>query len=74
MAKDTLSRQIWWFFAVIYNFFFVPTESQVIKQVMKNVVILMQNQNLPQLFIDVNVQATNITKIYLPKTIIWSMD
>ena len=44
-----------------------PTESQDVKHFKKNVVILLQNQCLQQSFTESNMQAINITDIYLAK-------
>ena len=65
--ENTICQQKRIIMSAIYNFLFVPTGSQDIKQLKKNVAILILNQNLQQSFIESNVQANNITHIHLAK-------
>ena len=62
MEKETWSRQKRGIFLAIYNSVFGPTESQDVKQLIKNIAILRQNQNLQQSFIETNAQANIITQ------------
>ena len=55
------------FLATILNFPFSPTESQTVKQSKKNVVILMENQDLHSYPIEANARALIITTIHLTK-------
>ena len=67
MANDTISRQKWGFFSAIGSFCFGTSESKDIKKVKKNVAILLQNQNIQQLFVETIAQVTNITQIHSAK-------
>ena len=67
MANNTTLRQKRGIVSAIYSFLFGPYKSQDVKQMKKNVTILIDNQNLQQSFIEINAQANNITLIPLAK-------
>ena len=54
-------------FSAIFNFLFCPTESKTVKQIKKNMAILMENQNLQQSLVETITKANNIIKIHLVK-------
>ena len=52
-------------FFTLFNFLSGPEERQTVKQLKKNVVILMEIQNLQQSLLKTNAKAINITKCHL---------
>ena len=67
MTNGIISRQKKGIFSAIYNFLFGLTDSHDVKQLKKNVAILMQNQNLQQSLKGMSIQASNVTCIHLAK-------
>ena len=66
MVNNAISRNRS-IFLEIYNLLFAPTESQGVKQLKKNVAILMQNQKLQQSLVETNVQTNHTSRIHLAK-------
>ena len=65
--KNNTTRQRRGSISAICNFLFSPIGSQDIKELEKNIAILIQNQNLQQPFIESNAKGNNITCIHLTK-------
>ena len=64
IANET-SRHKRGLFLTIFNFLFGPLENQTVKQLEKNVAILMENQNLQQSVLEAHAKALNITTMHL---------
>ena len=54
-------------FSTILDSLFSPTESQTIKQLKKNVTMLIENQNSQQALIGANAKSIKTTKIHIDK-------